>query len=69
MKIKKVNLTDQLRIRIADGETDGKPFVVGVLASGDEMGVVVEFDDETYLAPTEEIIKEIIKFRGKNAES
>lgn len=69
MKVEKFKAVDELRIKIAEGETDGKPFVVSVLATGGKMGVLIEFDDESYLAPTEEIVKEIIKFRGKDVKS
>lgn len=65
IKIQKVKVKkSELRIKIAEGETDSNPFVVSVLATG-RMGIIVEFDDESYLVPTEEIVKEIIKFRGK----
>ena len=66
MKIEKIeNLGEELRIKVGDGEADGEPFVISVLATGEKMGVLVEFDDEAYLAPTEEIVKEIVRFRGK----
>lgn len=51
------------RIKIAEGTVDEEPFAVSVLV--DASGVVIEFDNEHYFVPTEEIVKEVIKERNE----
>jgi len=63
MKIEKVEDGLFIRIKLADGSLGEENFVVSILSNGN--GVLVEFDNEKYLVPTEEIVKEVLKERNK----
>ena len=63
MKIKKGKPKNKiLRIKLAEGEAGGEPFVFSVLANG--AGLIMEFDKECYTLATEELVKEILRLRG-----
>lgn len=67
MNIHKVEKSNPLRIKVADGSVGDEQFVVSLIV--DSTGILIEFDnDEQYLVPTEEIIKEVLKKRGKKNE-
>ena len=52
-----------LRIKIAEGELGDESFVVSMISNGS--GVVIEFDDAKYIVSIEDIVKEVMRFRGE----
>ena len=66
MKIEKVSNKLFLRIKLAEGSLGEEKFSVSMLANGN--GVLVEFDSDKYLVPTEEIVKEVMRLRGRENE-
>ena len=60
MKVEKVEWdTLFLRIPMAEGEVNGKRFVLSMLA--DASGVLLEFQAERFLIKTIDIVEEILK--------